>query len=147
MRQFQLALLCFICVANSQGQTVTNTPGRIDVEITKEKKPKRIYVKVEIKSAFPGGDSSWVQSVEKSINQSISYKNGAKNGKYIVSVAFVVAKDGTISEIRCVNDPVGFGMEEVVLRALKKKSKWLPSSQGVPVRPYRKSSSTPPVSN
>jgi hypothetical protein len=75
---------------------------------------------VEIKSAFPGGDSSWVQSIEKSINQSISYKNGAKKGKYIVSVAFVVAKDGSLSDIRCVNDPVGFGMEAVVIRVLKK---------------------------
>jgi hypothetical protein len=146
-RNFQLALLCLICVASSYAQTATKSYGRVDVEIIKEKKPKKINTKVKIKSAFTGGDSSWIQSLEKTLNQSIQYKNGAKAGKYIVSVAFVVDKEGDISDIRCVNDPVGFGMEEQVLRAIKKKTKWLPSSQGVPVRPYRTSSSTPPESN
>jgi len=122
-------------------QTATKSYGRVDVEITKEKKPKMIYTKVEIKSAFRGGDSSWIQSLEKTLNQSIQYKNGAKAGKYIVSVAFVVDKEGNISDVRCINDPVGFGMEEQVLRAIKKKATWFPSSQGVPVRSYRTSSS------
>ncbi|MBL7738668.1 MAG: hypothetical protein JNK14_05575 [Chitinophagaceae bacterium] len=148
MRKFQLALLCLICVAGSYAQTATKHYGRVDVEIIKEKKPKKIYTKVEIKSAFTGGDSSWIQALEKTLDQSIQYKNGAKAGKYIVSVQFVADKEGNISDVRCVNDPVGFGMEEQVLRAIKKKTKWLPSSQGVPVRPYRtSSSSTPPVSN
>ena len=147
MRNFQLSLLCLICIASSYAQTATSSYGRVDVEITKEKKPKKIYTKVEIKSAFTGGDSSWIQSLEKTLNQSIQYENGAKAGKYIVSVVFVVDKEGNISDIRCLNDPPGFGMAEEVLRAIKKKTKWLPSSQGVPVRPYRTSSSTPTVSN
>lgn len=62
MRNFQLALLCFIYVAKSYGQTVANRYGRIDVEITKEKNPKRAYTKVEIKRAFPGGDSFYLWS-------------------------------------------------------------------------------------
>lgn len=144
---FQLVLLCHLCVASSYAQIGTNSYGRVDVGIIKEKKPKKIYTKVEIKDAFTGGDSSWIQSLEKTLNQSIPYKNGAKAGKYIVSVLFVVDKEGNISDIRCINDPVGFGMEEQVLHAIKKKPKWLPSSQGVPVRPYRTSSSTPPAGN
>lgn len=143
IRIFQLALLCLICIDSGNAQTASKSYGLIDVEIIKKKKPKKIYTKVEIKSAFTGGDSSWIQSLEKTLNQSIPYKNGAKPGKYIVSVAFIADKEGNISDIRCVNDPVGFGIEEQVLRAIKKKAKWLPSSQGVPVRPYRTSSSTP----
>lgn len=147
MKKFQLVLLCFICVAKSYGQTITSSYGRIDVEITKEKHPKRIFAKVEIISVFPGGDSSWVRSIEKSINQSISYKNGAKKGKYTISVQFVVTKDGSLSDIRCVNDPVGFGMEAEVIRVLKKKypSKWGPGPDTV--RPYRRSSAAPEESN
>lgn len=145
LKTFQLVILCLICVAKSYGQLYTkNTYGRIDAEITKEKKPKKIYAKVKIISAFPSGDSVWVQSLEKRINESLKFRNGAKKGKYIVSVIFIVDVEGNISDVRCVNDPVGFGMEEQVLRAIKKKSKWLPSSQGVPVKPYRTSSSTPP---
>jgi hypothetical protein len=52
MRFFQLALFCSICLAKSYGQTATRSYGDIVVEITKEKKPKKVYAKVEIKSAF-----------------------------------------------------------------------------------------------
>jgi len=144
MKIFLISLFCFIHVAESLGQTNPSRYGKIDVEITKEKRPKRIYAKVEIKSPFIGGDSSWVQTIEKSINQSLSYKNRAKRGKYIVSVAFVVAEDGILSDIRLVSEPVGFGMDAVVLRVLKKSPKWLPAAYpGSPVRPYRTSSTTP----
>ncbi len=146
-RNFLVALLCLTGVACSYAQTVTKNYGRVEVVIIKEKKPEKIYTKVEIKSAFTGGDSSWIQSLEKTLNQSIPYKNGVKAGNYIVSVVFIVDKEGDISDVRCVNDPVGFGMEEQVMRAIRKKTKWLPASQGVPVKPYRTSSSATSASN
>lgn len=138
MRNFLITLLCFISVAECFGQTTSRRYGRIDVEITKEKRPKKIYAKVEIKSAFIGGDSSWVQSIEKSINQSIKFKNGAKPGKYIVSAQFVIARDSTLSDVLCLKDP-GFGMGAEVIRALKKgTAKWIPApAGGVRVREYR----------
>jgi hypothetical protein len=95
----------------------------------KRKKSK----KVEIKSAFPGGDSSWVQSLEKKLNQTIPFRNGAKKGEYIVSVAFIVVKDGSIADVRCLSDP-GFGMCAEVVRAIKKGPKWTPAPGGVKVR-------------
>jgi protein TonB len=132
MKSFQLALLCFICVAKSYGQAAINSYGRVVVEITKEKRPKRISVKVELRSPFPGGDSSWVQSLEKSLNQSMPVRNGAKAGKYIVSARFIISKDGTMSDIYCDTDP-GFGMGEEVVRAIKKtrrySAKWSPAMQ------------------
>lgn len=134
-------------MTSSYAQTGTNSYGRVDIEITKEKKTKKMYTKVDIKSAFTGGDSSWIQSLEKTLNQSIQYKNGAKAGKYIVSVVFITNKEGDLSDIQCVNDPVGFGMEKQVLIAIKKKAKWTPAPQGMQVRPYRTSSSTPPGNN
>jgi hypothetical protein len=145
MRNFLLVLVCFICFANSYGQAATNIYGKIDVEITKVSR-KKINSKVEIKSVFPGGDSSWVQSIETKLNQSIQLGKGAKKGKYLVSVQFVVAKDGSMSDVKAMTSN-GYGMEAEVLRAIKKETKWLPSSQGVPVRPYRTSSSSPPVAN
>ncbi len=137
IRNLLLALLCFIGVDKSYGQTVTNSYGRIDVEITKEKKPKRVYTKVEIKSAFPCGNSSWVQSLENKLNQSIRANRRVKKGKYVVSVQFVVSKDSIVADVRCINDP-GFGMAEEVVRAIKKCTKWGP----YPVKPYRRSSIT-----
>ena len=148
MRIFQLAILCFICVAKTYGQTANNSYGKIDVEITKQKRPKKIYAKVEIKESFPGGDSSWVQSIEKKISQSLKYRNGAKKGKYIVSVQFVVLKDSSLADIRCVNSPPnGFGMEQEVIRALKGRAVWQPAYFPSPVRPYRTSTVTSSSSN
>lgn len=136
-RYFLIVIFCYIGIAKNFSQTTPGRYGRIDVEITKEKKPRKIYAKVKITSPFTNGDSSWVRSIENSINKTIKYKNGAKPGKYIVSVQFIVDKEGDISDVRSVSQPVGFGMEEQVLSAIKKKTKWLPSPKGVPVRTYR----------
>lgn len=126
MKKFHVVLLCFIWVFQSYSQTNTKTYGRIDVEIIKEKHAKKIFAKVKIKRAFAGGDSIWIQSIEESINQSILYKNGAKHGKYIVSVRFIVKPDGTLDEFAC-ETSIGFGMEAEVIRVLRKRypSKWV----------------------
>jgi hypothetical protein len=129
MKTFQLIILCLICVTKSYAQTVAkNYYGRIVVEFTKEKRSKKIYAKVEIKSAFPGGDSAWVRSVEKNINQSIAVDKRVKKGKYIVSVKFILSKDGILSDIACENDP-GFGLCGEVIRVFKKTKKWTPARQ------------------
>lgn len=146
-KKFKLTLICLISVTTCYSQSATPSHGEVDVKIVKEKKPKKIYTKVEIKSGFMGGDSIWIQSLEKTLNQSIQYKNGAKAGKYIISVVFIIDKEGNLSEIRSVNEKVGFGMEEQVLLAIKKQTKPIPTPQGIPVRSYRTSSSTPQVSN
>ncbi len=127
MRSLPIALLCFLCVAGIYGQTTAkNYFGRIDVEITKTKGPQKISIKVNIKSPFPGGDSAWVQSLEKNITQSIAAGKRLKKGKYIVSVKFVLSKDGSLSDIACENDP-GFGLCGEVIRVLKKAKKWTPA--------------------
>lgn len=136
-------LLYLFSISSSTAQSVDKMYARVDVEITKEKKPKRIYTKVAILSAFTGGDSVWIATLEKTLNQSIQYNNGAKAGKYLVSVAFITDIEGQIFDIHCINDPVGYGMEEQVVRAIKKGAKWVPARQNGQVRPYRTTSSTP----
>lgn len=135
-RKFPIVLLCLVCFAGSYAQTATKSYGRVDVEITKEKKPKRIYAKVEIKSAFTGGDSAWIHTLEQTLNQTLIYKNGAKPGKYMVSVAFITDKDGFISDIRNLSDP-GYGMGEKVIIAIKRKTVWRPARQPATVRELR----------
>jgi hypothetical protein len=149
MRYFQLALVCFLCVAKTYGQFSTRMYSGVIVEITKEKKPKRIHTKVEITTTFPGGDSSWVQSLEDSLNRAIPAKNKAKAGKYIVSIRFLIERDGSVADIVCLEDP-GFGMCQQVKAAIMKKfsRRWGPQI-GPPdkVRQYHTSSTTPQVSN
>jgi hypothetical protein len=136
MKSLQLTLLCFLYIANSYGQTVAkNYYCRIVVEITKEKKPNKLYTKVEIKSGFPGGDSAWVQSLEKRLDQSIQVGKRVKKGRYFAAVIFIVAKDGSLSDISCEKDP-GFGLCAEVMRVLKKSTKWVPA-EPAEVRAYR----------
>ena len=139
MKTFQLVLLCLICVDKSYGQTIpSNYYGRLEVEFTKEKRPKKFYASVINKSSFPDGDSVWINSIEKNINESIGDGKRVKKGKHIISVKFILAKDGNVSDIACENDP-GFGMCEEVIRVLKKSIKWVPAEQGgKEVREYRK---------
>ena len=133
MRYFQLAILCFLWVAKSYGQTAVRSYGVV-VEITKEKKLKKIYTKVEIKPhGFPDVDSAWIHSLQESLNQSIPYKNGAKPGKYIISVALLIEKDGSLVDTRCLKDP-GFGMCEQVTSAIKRT--FPRKGSPVKVRPY-----------
>lgn len=137
MRIFQLAILLFICVANGYGQPGRYQFGNIAVEITKEKKPKRIYANVvsanldslNRDTSWVGyRDSSWLRYIEKKVNRTIMYKNGAKPGKYIVTVQFIIAKDGSISDVKCYKDP-GFGMCKEVMQALIKSPFWRPARQ------------------
>jgi hypothetical protein len=101
MKILQSILIFLTCTINSHGQTDTNsyaqiTVGRIAIEITKQKKPNKISTKVEITSAFPSGDSAWVMSFQNKLNQTIPFRNGAKEGKYTVSVKFIVDKNGRL---------------------------------------------------
>ena len=138
MKIFQLTLLCFICSAKNYGQIGSkNHYGRIEVEFTKEKRAKKIDIKVEIRSTFPGGDSAWVKSIEKSINEAMGVSKRVKKGKYIVAVKFIITKDGSLVEVQCENDP-GFGMCQAAIRAVKKSKNWTPvPAEGRTVNEFR----------
>jgi hypothetical protein len=142
MRYFPFILLCFLCVAKSYGQTGPRSYHTLVVEITKEKKPKKISAKVEITPpAFPNGDSAWVHSFEDSLNRTLSMdKKKVKPGKYVVSVRFLLEKDGNVNDIHCLNDP-GFGLCEQVRAAVIRqiRPRWGPGE----VRQYHTTSTTP----
>lgn len=69
MRYFLLVLVCFICAADSFSQTTSNRYGRIEVAITKQKHPKKIFAKVLTSPDAMGLDSARVQSIETGIKK------------------------------------------------------------------------------
>lgn len=141
MRYFQIAILCIIWVAKSYGQTGTRSYHTVVVEITKEKKPKKISAKVEVMpTVFLGGDSAWVRSFEDILNRMLSVEKKVKAGKYIVSLRFLLEKDGNVADIRCLNNP-GFGLCEKVRAAIIRKfpPRWGPGE----ARQYNTTSTTP----
>lgn len=111
--------------------------GKGIVEEKKEDENK-IFEKVEIEAAFPGGESAWRKFLERNLNPSAPVDNGAPEGTYTVYVQFVVSKDGSISDVRALTKH-GYGMEEEAVRVIKRGPKWTPAIQnGRQVNAYRK---------
>lgn len=86
------------------------------------------YGVVQTSPEFPGGESSWVGYLEKKLNKDLPYKNGAPVGKYEVEVSFIVSKDGSILDVKALNDP-GFGLAKEAIRVIENSPKWKPANQ------------------
>jgi len=112
--------------------------GKQIVEVKKEEDENKIFDKVEIEAAFPGGDAKWRQYLERNANGQVATDNGAPEGTYTTVVQFVVDKEGNISDVRALTNH-GYGMEEEAMRVIRKGPKWTPAVQnGRQVKAYRK---------
>jgi Gram-negative bacterial TonB protein C-terminal len=97
-----------------------------------------IFKKVEIEADFPGGVQAWKKYLEKNLNAAVPGEKGAPDGMYQVMVEFVVNKIGWVSDIKPITSH-GYGMEQEVMRIIKKSGAWNPAIQdGRPVKAYRK---------
>lgn len=121
---FLSVLINFIFLTAAYSQTF--------VEIKIEIGAKRKVIKVDVAAVYPDGDTTWKERIAKRLNTSTFIKKGAKKGKYTVRVAYVICKDGSISDLRCENDP-GYGMCQESVRAIRLSTKLVPA----PVRPMR----------
>lgn len=87
---------------------------------------------------FKGKDEEWMRFLAKNLNGDVPVKKGAPVGIYTVMVQFVVSTDGGLQDIQPLTK-FGFGMEEEVVRLLKRSPKWIPAKQfGRLVLAYRR---------
>lgn len=108
------------------------------LEIKKDDDENAIVTFVQIQAGFPGGEDAWRDYLRRTLNANTPVDNGATAGKYTVIVKFVVSKDGSLSDIKCENDP-GFGMCEEAVRVIKKTKNWTPAiNNGKNVHAYRR---------
>jgi periplasmic protein TonB len=84
------------------------------------------FTKVDVEASFPGGESAWRKYLEQNLNANTPVDNGAPVGKFTIEIQFVVATDGTISDISELSK-LGFGMEKEVVRIIKKSGLWAPA--------------------
>ena len=119
-------------------QAPVDTKGTEVVEVKKEDDENKIFNKVEVEAAFPGGDAGWRNYLQKNLNPDVPVENGAEAGTYTVIVKFVVSKDGSLSDVSCESDP-GHGMCAEAMRVIKKTRNWTPAIQnGRNVNAYRR---------
>jgi hypothetical protein len=97
-----------------------------------------VFKKVEIEASFPGGEQAWHNFLSRNLNGDVAAKKKAPAGSYTVWIQFVVNTKGELSDIKALTD-MGYGMEEEVIRVLKKSPHWKPAVQdGRIVKAYRK---------
>ena len=93
---------------------------------------------VEKEAHFAGEDAGWIKFLQRNLNPNVPVNNRAPAGTYTVVIQFVVDKNGDITDIKPLTK-FGFGMEEEVIRILKKSPKWVAAWQyGRTVKAYRK---------
>lgn len=90
----------------------------------------------QIQPEFPGGQSSWLRYLERTLNKQLPLKNGAPIGKYTVIVSFIVKKDGSVNDIKAKNDP-GYGTKDEAIRVISRGPKWKPAVQNGRIVIYR----------
>src|SRR5688572_26508314 len=133
-----------IDVKNEEG--VKDEGIAIPEEIVKkeiiEEKPQedenKIFEKVEVEAAFPGGDVKWRQYLTNNLRADVPIENQAPEGTYTTVIQFVVDKEGNISDVRAMTNH-GYGMEQEAIRVIQKGPRWTPAIQnGRQVKAYRK---------
>jgi len=84
------------------------------------------FTQVEQGALFPGGMDAFAGY----ISHSVIYPDEAREKKVQgrVAVSFVVETDGSISEVKALNDP-GAGLANEALRVIKQSPKWQPAMQ------------------
>ena len=119
-------------------QAPVEDKGTQVVEVKKDDEENKIFNKVEVEAAFPGGDAAWRNYLQKNLNPDVPVENGASEGTYTVIVKFVVSRDGSLSDVTCESDP-GHGMCAEAVRVIKKTRNWTPAIQnGRNVNAYRR---------
>ncbi|MBC7886748.1 MAG: energy transducer TonB [Ferruginibacter sp.] len=97
-----------------------------------------LYTREEREAAFVGGQAAWIRYLQKNLNANTPVNNRSPRGKFQVMVKFIVAKDGSISEV-IPQTKFGYGMEDEVVRIIKNGPKWEPAVQyGRKVNAYRR---------
>ncbi|MGN6399953.1 MAG: energy transducer TonB [Flavisolibacter sp.] len=92
---------------------------------------------------------SWRHHLEESLMPFImdAAVNKMKPGTYNVQVRFVVEEDGSVSNVKALNDP-GFGLAEGAVKTVKAGPKWTPAElKGKKIRSYHTQPITFMISN
>jgi len=93
---------------------------------------EKIYTSVQVVPSYPGGMENFYKFLAKKVRYPDEARVHGTQGKVIV--AFVVEKDGSLSDIHLVKD-VKDGLGNEAIRVMKLSPKWTPGLQnGKPVR-------------
>lgn len=132
-----ILLVLFVCTclfskAQSDSITVTTEAGSDSVPV---------FQKVEVEAQFPGGLPAWRTYLTQNMRMDkivAAVPKRTKHWEQQAIVQFIVGKDGTISQIKVINN-VNPQVAKEARRIMAASPRWEPAMQnGRPVRAYRK---------
>jgi protein TonB len=88
--------------------------------------PEKVFISVEEKPEFPGGDTERVKFLINNLTYPLEAKEVGVSGT--VYLGFVVERDGSISNITLLRG-IGGGCDEEAIRVVKMMPKWKPGMQ------------------
>ena len=106
------------------------------VEVKPVEDENKVFEKVEIEASV--NVSQWRRHLESQLQRYIedAATSGMNPGTYTVNVRFLVERDGSITDVRALNDP-GYGLGQGAVETVKRGPKWNPGEQnGRKVRSY-----------
>lgn len=89
-------------------------------------------------ASFQEGSAEWKSFIAQNLKTTVPVTKGAPIGTYQVVVNFLVRKSGKLTDIEAETN-LGFGMEDEVMRVIRKSPKWNPAVlMGKTVDAYRR---------
>jgi TonB family protein len=85
-----------------------------------------VLTKVEITPCYPGGEMAWRRYLKKNL---VYPDADMRNGTDTVVVQFIVARDGTVTNIRVVSGSSPTSFRKEAIRLIKKSGLWTPGIQ------------------
>jgi protein TonB len=110
--------------------------GKGVVEAPKVEDENKVFEKVEIEATVDV--KQWRRHLESQLQRYIedAASQGMAPGQYTVQVRFLVEKDGSITDVKSLNDP-GYGLAKGAVDVVKRGPRWSPGEQnGRKVRSY-----------
>ncbi len=119
-------------IANNSIARMSSKIISIGVEEEIEEEEEEVFIVIEDDPEFPGGMDSMIAFLARNIVYPKQAKKAGIEGR--VYITFVVEKDGSVSNVKCIRD-IGGGCGAEAVRVVKMMPKWKPGRQrGVAVR-------------
>jgi len=126
-----ICVLLFSRQLNAQERDSTNQNSRDTVGI---------FHKVEVDASFPGGKNAWTKYLQLNLDANAPLEDLPRKTKTFTQTAicqFIVCKDGTVCEIKVINDVLP-SIKKEVERVIAKSGNWVPAEvNGKKVKSYK----------
>ncbi|MCC7244321.1 MAG: TonB family protein [Saprospiraceae bacterium] len=115
--------------------TVEENPSELEVVEQPKIEPEKTYELFDIQKppSFPGGEKELFKYLSENIKYPALARENNLQGR--VTLTFVVNKDGRISDVTILKDPVGGGCGKEAVRVVGEMPRWVPGeANGNPVK-------------